>query len=64
MAAFVEDLRLRQKSQCKVGRNESVRFIAIIVLVALAGLIGLFVYGQMMEPELRDIEVEANHADQ
>lgn len=38
------------------------RFIAIIVLLFLAGLVGLFVYGQMMEPELREIEVEANHA--
>ncbi len=40
------------------------RFVAVIVLLVLAGLIGLFVYGQMMEPELREIEVEANNAGQ
>ncbi|WP_395073528.1 hypothetical protein [Hyphococcus sp.] len=38
------------------------RFIAIIVLLVLAGLIGLFIYGQMMEPDLHEIEMEANHA--
>jgi hypothetical protein len=36
--------------------------MVIIVLLVLAGLIGLFVYGQMLEPELHEIEVEANHA--
>ncbi len=40
------------------------RFIAVIALLAVAGLIGLFVYGQMMEPDLREIEVEANNAAQ
>ncbi|WP_279303117.1 hypothetical protein [Hyphococcus luteus] len=40
------------------------RFVAILVLLVLAGLIGLFVYGQMMEPDLHEIEVEANHAAQ
>lgn len=37
------------------------RFVAIILLLALAGLIGLYVYGQMLEPDLREIEVEANY---
>lgn len=40
------------------------RFIAVIVLLVLAGLAGLFVYGQMMEPDLREIQVEANHGAQ
>ena len=40
------------------------RFVAILALAALAGLIGLFIYGQMLEPETREIEVEANHAAQ
>lgn len=40
------------------------RFIAVIVLLVLAGLAGLFVYGQMMEPEVREIQVEANHGAQ
>ena len=38
------------------------RFIAIIVLLVLAGLFGLFIYGHMLEPELHEIELEANHA--
>jgi hypothetical protein len=41
-----------------------VRFIAVIVLLVLAGLAGLFVYGQMMEPDVREIQVEANHGAQ
>ncbi|PQA88988.1 hypothetical protein CW354_03295 [Marinicaulis flavus] len=45
-------------------RSGGVRFVAILVLLVLAGLIGLFVYGQMMEPDLHEIEVEANHAAQ
>ena len=40
------------------------RFVAIIILAALAVLIGLFIYGQMLEPETRTIEVEANEAAQ
>ncbi|WDI31729.1 hypothetical protein PUV54_00815 [Hyphococcus flavus] len=40
------------------------RFFAIVLLIALAALIGLFVYGQMLEPETRTIEVEANEAAQ
>ncbi len=38
-----------------------VRFVGILVLLALAGLVGLFVYGQMLEPETREIRTEANH---
>lgn len=34
------------------------RFIGILAALALAGLAALFVYGQMMEPEVREIEVE------
>ncbi len=41
-----------------------VRFVGILLLVALAGLIGLFVYGQMMEPETREIQTEANYEPQ
>lgn len=37
------------------------RFVGILVLLALAGLIGLFVYGQMMEPETREIQTEADY---
>ena len=37
------------------------RFVGILVLLALVGLIGLFVYGQMLEPETREIQTEANH---
>ena len=37
------------------------RFVGILVLLVLAGLIGLFVYGQMLEPEVREIETEANY---
>ncbi|WP_411817697.1 hypothetical protein [Hyphococcus sp. DH-69] len=40
------------------------RFFAIVFLLALAGLVGLFVYGQMMEPEVREIEVDANYVAQ
>ncbi len=45
-------------------RSGGVRFVSVIVLLVLAGLIGLFVYGQMMEPEIREIEVDASHAAQ
>jgi cell division septal protein FtsQ len=45
-------------------RSGGVRFVAIIFLLVLAGLVGLFIYGQMMEPDLREIEVEATHAAQ
>lgn len=37
------------------------RFLAIIFILAFVALIGLYVYGQMMEPDTREIEVEANH---
>lgn len=40
------------------------RFVAIIILAALAALIGLLIYGQMLEPETRTYEVEANEAAQ
>lgn len=33
-------------------------FLAVVVVVILA-LIGLFIYGQMLEPETRQIEQEA-----
>jgi len=36
-----------------------VRFVMIVVLIVLAALVGLFVYGQMLEPETRLIEQEA-----
>jgi len=36
-----------------------VRFIIIVVLLILAGLAGLYVYGQMLEPQTRMIEQEA-----
>ncbi len=45
-------------------RSGGVRFVAIIFLLVLAGLVGLFIYGQMMEPDLREIEVETTHAAQ
>ena len=45
-------------------RSIGVRFVAILFLLALAGLVGLFIYGQMMEPEVREIEVDANYATQ
>jgi hypothetical protein len=38
------------------------RFVLILLVLALAVLAGLFVYGQMMEPETQTIEVEANDA--
>lgn len=38
------------------------RFVAIIILAVLAALVGLFIYGQMLEPETRTIEVETNEA--
>ena len=39
-----------------------VRFVGIMFLLVLAVLIGLFAYGQMMEPDVHEIQVEANHA--
>ncbi|MEQ1931098.1 MAG: hypothetical protein ABL957_11315 [Parvularculaceae bacterium] len=35
------------------------RFILAILGIALLALIGLFVYGQMLEPDTRRIEQEA-----
>ncbi|MEZ5892847.1 MAG: hypothetical protein R3C58_06840 [Parvularculaceae bacterium] len=40
------------------------RFIGILAALALAGLVALFIYGQMMEPEVKEYEVEAAHAAQ
>ena len=39
------------------------RFIVIVLLLALAGLAALYVYGQMLEPDMRTIEQEAVRAD-
>ncbi len=38
------------------------RFVLILLGLAVLILAGLFVYGQMLEPETRTIEVEANDA--
>ncbi|MEM8935634.1 MAG: hypothetical protein AAGC77_04435 [Pseudomonadota bacterium] len=43
-------------------KEDSVRFALILILLALAGLVGLFVYGQLMEPDTRIIEQEAINA--
>jgi hypothetical protein len=36
-----------------------VRFFLVIILLALAALAGLFIYGQLLQPETRTIEQEA-----
>ncbi|MHA7873003.1 MAG: hypothetical protein ACX939_11690 [Hyphococcus sp.] len=36
------------------------RFVLIIIVLALAALTGLYLYGQMLEPETRTIEQEAS----
>jgi hypothetical protein len=36
-----------------------VRFVAGVIVVALLALVGLFVYGQMLEPQTHVIEQEA-----
>jgi hypothetical protein len=41
-----------------------VRFVVIVILLALAAMVGLFIYGQMLEPEQVEIEVEAVNAAQ
>ena len=47
------------------GRGSgSVRFTLIIAFLALAVLAGLYVYGQMLEPQTRTIEVEARNGSQ
>ena len=38
------------------------RFVIILILIALAALAGLFVYGQMLEPETQTITEEADYA--
>ena len=35
------------------------RFVLILVFLAAAVVAGLYVYGQMLEPQTRTIEVEA-----
>mgnify|MGYP000527738445 CR=1 FL=1 len=35
------------------------RFILIVAVLAVAALIGLFIYGQMLQPDTRLIEQEA-----
>lgn len=35
------------------------RFVLVIVGLALLAAVGLFVYGQMLEPQTRQIEQEA-----
>ena len=35
------------------------RFVLIVVVLAVAVLAGLYIYGQMLEPETRIIEQEA-----
>jgi len=39
------------------------RFVIILILIALAALVGLFVYGEMLEPETRTITQEAENAE-
>lgn len=38
------------------------RFTLIVALAALAALAGLFIYGQMLQPDTRVIEQEAHGA--
>jgi hypothetical protein len=45
-------------------RAIGVRFVVIVILLALAATVGLFIYGQMLEPEQVEIEVEAVNAAQ
>lgn len=39
--------------------RRTVRFIIVILLLFLAAMAGLYVYGQMLDPEQRMIEEEA-----
>jgi len=41
---------------------ENLRFVIILLLLAAAVLAGLYVYGQMLEPEQETIEQEAINA--
>jgi len=43
---------------CDQGSG-GVRFVLIIMVIVLAVLAGLYVYGQMLEPQTHTIEVEA-----
>jgi len=36
-----------------------VRFILVVAVLVVAALIGLFIYGQMLQPDTRLIEQEA-----
>jgi hypothetical protein len=36
-----------------------VRFVLILLVLVLAALAGLYIYGQMLEPDTRTIEQEA-----
>ncbi|MEM9014953.1 MAG: hypothetical protein AAGB02_07580 [Pseudomonadota bacterium] len=49
--------------QCHKARKWSswMRFVLIVVFLALAALVGLFIYGQMIEPDTTIIEQEAVH---
>ncbi|MEM9495566.1 MAG: hypothetical protein AAGA09_06145 [Pseudomonadota bacterium] len=42
-----------------VKKRALVRFILIVVFLALAVLAGLFIYGQSLQPQTRVIEQEA-----
>lgn len=39
------------------------RFFLIVVVLILAALVGLFIYGQLMQPQTQTIEQEAVRAD-
>ena len=41
------------------GGVRFVRFVLIVVFVVLALLVGLFIYGQLLQPDTRVIEQEA-----
>jgi hypothetical protein len=42
------------------GRGSGkVRFVLILLVLVLAALAGLYIYGQMLEPDTRTIEQEA-----
>lgn len=47
------------RSQIWVEENDDVRLVLIIVVLLAAAVAGLYIYGQMMEPETRTIEQEA-----
>ena len=67
-AAFTgrrRDGRAFKTVETDLGRNsgaDTLRFVIILILAVLAVLAGLFVYGQMLEPETRTISQEAEDA--